>query len=95
MSNVHFDIKWMLFNRDLKNEIWIYVLLVSKSTLFNEYAKQMQQTNDELYQWKLQRRVVYKVTQKIQHPAVTVIISQFSNWMKWEFTSVTAVKASI
>ena len=49
MSDVHFNIKWMLFNRDLKNEIQIYILLVLKSILFNEYIKQMQQTDNELY----------------------------------------------
>ena len=53
MSDVHFDMKQMLFNRDLKNEIQTHVLLVSRSTLFDEYTKQMQQTDNELYQWKL------------------------------------------
>ena len=49
ISDVHFNMKWMLFNRDLKNEIWIHVLLILKNILFDKYIKQMQQTNDELY----------------------------------------------
>ena len=49
MSDVHFSTKQILFNRDLKNEIQIYVLLILKSTSFNEYTKQMQQADDELY----------------------------------------------
>ena len=49
MSDIHFDIKQILFNKNLKNEIQIYILLISKSTLFNEYTKQMQQTDNELY----------------------------------------------
>ena len=40
----------MLFNRDLKNEIQIHVLLVLKSISFDEYTKQMQQADNELYQ---------------------------------------------
>ena len=50
ISDIHFGTKQMLFNRGLKNEIWIYVLLISRSTLFNEYIKQMQQADNELYQ---------------------------------------------
>ena len=72
MLDVHFDTKQILFNKSLKNEIWTYVLLVSRSILFDEYIKQVQQTDNELYQWKLQRRAVYEGTQKIQHSAVTV-----------------------
>ena len=49
MLDVHLGTKQMLFNRDLKDEIWTYVLLISKSILFDEYAKQMQQADDELY----------------------------------------------
>ena len=49
MFNVHFDIKQILFNKDLKNEIQTHVLLISKSILFNEYTKQMQQADNELY----------------------------------------------
>ena len=49
MSDIHLDTKQMLFNRGLKNEIWIYILLVSKSTLFDKYIKQVQQADDELY----------------------------------------------
>ena len=79
MSDVYFDIKQILFNRDLKNEIQIYILLVLKSILFDEYTKQIQQTNNELYQWKFQRRAVYKETQKTQHSAVTVTAPQSSN----------------
>ena len=94
MLDIHFDMKQMLFNRDLKNEIWIYVLLVSRSISFNEYTKQVQQANNELYQWKLQRRAVHEGTQKTQHSAVTVTAPQSSDQMKWEPTSVTAAKAS-
>ena len=65
MPDVHFDTKWILFNKGLKNEIWTYVLLVLKNTLFNEYTKQMQQTDNELYQWNLQRKAVYEGIQKI------------------------------
>ena len=39
MFDVHFDMKQILFNRNLKNEIWIHVLLVLRSTLFDEYIK--------------------------------------------------------
>ena len=95
MFDIHFNIKWMLFNRDLKNEIWIHILLILKSILFNEYTKQIQQTNDELYQWKLQKKAVYKITQKTQHLAVIITAPQFSDWMKWEPTSVTAARVSI
>ena len=49
MSDVHFNIKQMLFNRDLKNKIQTHILLVLRNTLFNEYTKQMQQTDDKLY----------------------------------------------
>ena len=49
MPDVHLSIKCMLFNRGLKDEIQTHVLLISKSTLFDEYVKQMQQANDELY----------------------------------------------
>ena len=50
MSDVHFGMKWMLFNRGLKNEIQTHILLVLKSTPFDEYTKQMQQADNELYQ---------------------------------------------
>ena len=95
MFNVHFSTKQMLFDRNLKDEIQTHILLILRSISFNKYTKQVQQTDDELYQWKLQRRTVYKVTQKIQHSAATVIISQFSNQMKWEPTSVAAARVSI
>ena len=62
--------------------------------MFDEYIKQMQQINNELYQWKLQRKAVHRVTQKIQHSAVTVTAPQSSDWMKWELTSVATVKVS-
>ena len=65
MSDIHFGMKQMLFNRDLKNEIQTHILLVLKSTSFDEYTKQMQQTDNKLYQWKLQRKAVHKETQKI------------------------------
>ena len=39
MSDIHLDMKCILFNRSLKDEIWIYVLLILKSILFNEYVK--------------------------------------------------------
>ena len=94
MLDVHFNTKQMLFNKSLKNKIQTYVLLIPKSTLFNEYTKQMQQADNKLYQWKLQRRAVYEVTQKIQHSAVTVTASQSLNWMEWKSTSVAAAKAS-
>ena len=79
MSDVHFGTKQMLFNKNLKNKIWTYILLVSKSTSFNEYTKQMQQADNELYQWKFQRRVVHEGTQKTQHSAVTVTAPQSSD----------------
>ena len=94
MSDVHFNTKQILFNRNLKNEIQTYILLVPRSILFDEYAKQVQQTDNKLYQWKLQRRAVYGVTQKIQHSAVTVTTSQSSDQMEWEPTSVTAARVS-
>ena len=94
IPDVHLDMKWMLFNKDLKNEIQIHVLLVLRSISFNEYTKQMQQTDNELYQWKFQRRAVYEKTQKTQHSAVTVTAPQSSDWIKWEFTSVAAAKAN-
>ena len=50
MSDIYFGTKQMLFNRNLKNEIQTYILLILKSTLFNEYTKQMQQTDNKLYQ---------------------------------------------
>ena len=53
IPDVHFDMKWILFNRGLKDEIWIHVLLVLRSISFDEYTKQMQQADDELYWWKL------------------------------------------
>ena len=62
MPDIHLGTKQMLFDRDLKDEIWTHVLLVSRSTLFDEYTKQVQQADDELYQWKLQRRAVYGET---------------------------------
>ena len=49
MSDVHLNTKQMLFNRDLKNEIQTYILLVLKSTLFDKYIKQVQQIDNELY----------------------------------------------
>ena len=49
MSDIHFGMKQILFNRDLKNEIQTHVLLISKSTLFDEYTKQVQQADNELY----------------------------------------------
>ena len=94
MSDIHFGIKQMLFNRNLKDEIWTHVLLISRSTLFDEYTKQVQQTDNELYWWKLQRRAVHEGTQKTQYSAVTVTVSQSSDQMEWEPTSVTAVRAS-
>ena len=42
MFDIHFGIKWMLFDRDLKNKIQTHVLLVLKSILFDEYTKQVQ-----------------------------------------------------
>ena len=42
MSDVYFGTKWMLFNRNLKNEIQTYILLVLRSILFDEYIKQVQ-----------------------------------------------------
>ena len=50
MSDVHFDTKWMLFNRNLKNEIQTHILLILKSISFNKYIKQMQQADNKLYQ---------------------------------------------
>ena len=50
MLDIHFGTKQILFNRDLKNEIQTHILLILKSILFNEYIKQMQQTDNELYQ---------------------------------------------
>ena len=49
LSDVHLGTKHILFNRNLKNEIQTYILLILKSTLFNEYVKQMQQADDKLY----------------------------------------------
>ena len=53
MPDVHFSTKWMLFNRGLKDEIQTHILLIPKSTPFNKYIKQVQQADNELYQWKL------------------------------------------
>ena len=93
-SDVHFGMKQILFNRNLKNEIWTHILLISKSTPFNEYTKQVQQTDNELYQWKLQKRAVYEITQKTQHLIITVTAPQSSDWMEWEPISVAAAKVS-
>ena len=49
MSDIHFDMKWILFNRGLKDEIQIYILLILRSILFDEYTKQVQQADDKLY----------------------------------------------
>ena len=94
MPDVHLGTKHMLFNRGLKDEIWTYVLLVSRSTLFDEYVKQVQQVDNELYQWNLQKRTVYSSTQKTQHPTVTVTGPRSSDQMEWEPTSVAAARAS-
>ena len=50
MFDIHLSTKHMLFNRDLKNEIQIHVLLILRNILFNKYVKQIQQADDELYQ---------------------------------------------
>ena len=94
MSDVHLGTKHILFNRGLKNEIQTHVLLVPRSTPFNEYVKQIQQADDELYWWNLQKRTVYSFTQKTQHPTVTVTGPQSSDQMKWESTSIAAAKAN-
>ena len=49
MPDIYLDTKQMLFNKDLKNEIQTHILLISRSTPFDEYIKQVQQTDDELY----------------------------------------------
>ena len=41
ISDIYFNTKQILFNRDLKNEIQTYILLILISTLFNEYIKQI------------------------------------------------------
>ena len=62
IPDIHLDMKWMLFDRNLKNEIQTHILLILRNTLFDEYTKQMQQTDDELYQWKLQKKAVHEKT---------------------------------
>lgn len=49
MPDVHLDMKQMLFNWGLKDEIWTHVLLISRSIPFDEYVKQVQQADNELY----------------------------------------------
>ena len=39
MSDIHFGTKQILFNRNLKNEIQTYILLILKNILFDEYIK--------------------------------------------------------
>ena len=92
--DVHFNMKQMLFNKGLKNEIQTHILLVLKSTSFNEYTKQMQQADNELYWWKLQRRAVHRGTQKTQHSVVTVTAPQSSDQIEWEPTNVAAARVS-